>query len=123
MGNREEITVAEFFARMLAQGVSNQNHTALICPACGTVQSITDHIKAGATIDEAERAIGFACVGRRTGAGAPSKAAKGKGCNWSLGGPLQIHELTVVTDDGEKHPRFALATPEQAQAHEASHGN
>lgn len=120
MGNREEITVAEFKARMLAQGVSSQNHTALICPACGTVQSIMDHLKAGATIDDAEHSIGWSCVGRRTGAGTPSKAIKGKGCNWSLGGQLQIHELTVVTEDGKKHPRFAFATPEQAQAHEAS---
>lgn len=119
---REEITVAEFKARMLGQGVSSSNHTALICPACGTVQSITDHLKAGATPEEAESAIGFSCVGRRTGAGEPKTENKGKGCNWSLGGLLQIHELTVVTEDGVKHPRFAFATPEQAQAHEASHG-
>jgi hypothetical protein len=117
---REEITVAEFRDRMMAQGVSSQNHTALICPACQTVQSITDHIKAGATPDEAERAIGFACVGRRTNAGPPRKKPDGKPCNWSLGGLFQIHELTVVTEDGKKHPRFAFATPEQAQAHEAA---
>lgn len=119
---REEITLDEFRARMMAQGVSISNHTALICPACGTIQSITDHLKAGATVEEAERTIGFSCVGRRTGAGEPRAENKGKGCNWSLGGLLQIHELTVVTPDGKKHPRFAFATPEEAQAHEASHG-
>ena len=115
---REEITVAKFRDRCRAQGVSSSNHVALICPACGTVQSIMDHIKAGATPEEAERSIGFSCVGRRMGAGSPRRKPDGKPCNWSLGGLLQIHELTVVTKDGEKHPRFSFATPKQAQAHE-----
>lgn len=122
MADREEITVAEFHARCRAQGVSSSNHVAVICPACGTIQSIADHINAGATPDEAERAIAFSCVGRRAGAGSPRKEPDGKPCNWSLGGLLRIHTLTVVTEDGEKHPRFALATPAQAQAHEARHG-
>ena len=123
MSEREEISVAEFRARMMAQGVSSSNHTALICPACGTVQSIADHIKAGASPEEAERAIGFSCVGRRTNAGPPRKKPDGKPCNWSLGGLLQIHTLTVVTEDGEKHPRFAFATPDQAKAHEATNAS
>jgi hypothetical protein len=117
---REEITVDEFRARCMAQGVSTSNHVAVICPACGTVQSMADHIAAGATPDEAERTIAFSCVGRRLNAGPPRKSPDGNPCNWSLGGLLQIHELVVVTEDGKRHPRFRLATPEQARAHEAT---
>jgi hypothetical protein len=39
------------------------------------------------------------------------------GCNWTLGGLFQMHALEVVTEDGERHPRFEVATPEEAKAH------
>jgi hypothetical protein len=45
------------------------------------------------------------------------KAPDGKPCNWTLGGLFRTHTLEVVTPDGKKHPRFEVATPEQAQAH------
>ena len=44
----------------------------------------------------------------------------GKPCNWTLGGLFALHKLEVVTPDGEKHPRFELATPAEAQAHMAA---
>jgi hypothetical protein len=125
----EQITVDEFRTRLIAQGVSNQNHAALICPVCRTVQSIASLVRAGADPERAERMIGFACEGRLTNAGSwPSdkdKTAKAKarrrvrGCDWTLGGLFQIHELEVMVD-GEKHPRFRLASPEQAQELEAA---
>lgn len=115
---REQITVAEFHARLKAQGVPNSNHAALVCPVCGTVQSMASLIAAGATPEEAERQIGFSCEGRLTNAGPfnPKNKAKGaRGCDWSLGGLFRVHELEVLTEDGVAHPRFAVATPEQAQ--------
>ncbi len=120
MADRQELTIAEFHAKLKGQGVSSINHVAFICPACRTVQSIACHLKAGATQEHAERCIGFSCVGRRTDAGQPRKKPDGKPCNWTLGGFLQIHSLTVVDDDGKKHPRFDIATPAEARALEAS---
>ena len=116
----ERITVSEFHARLKAQGVPNQNHAALVCPVCETVQSMASLVAAGATPEEAERCIGFSCEGRLTGAGPwSSKSAKRRavrGCDWSLGGLFRIHGLEVLTDDGVAHPRFVVASPEQAQA-------
>ena len=67
--------------------------------------------------EEVERYLAFSCVGRWTGFAAPRAKPDGRPCNWTLGGLLPTHELVVVTDDGERHPRFLPATPEQAQAH------
>jgi hypothetical protein len=118
------ITVAEFHAELKAQGVKPHEHLAFRCPICGTLQSGRDLIKAGAgkTWDEVEKFAGFSCVGRWTNAGPHKKGnPAGRGCDWTLGGLFRIHELEVVTPDGEKHPRFELATPEEAQAHQAKH--
>ena len=120
MSQVEQITVAEFHNRLRGQGVPNQNHAALVCPICGTVQSMASLIAAGASPEQAERSIGFSCEGRITGAGPWSSKASAKrkavrGCDWSLGGLFRIHKLEVIAD-GKPHPRFEIATPEQAQA-------
>jgi len=70
---------------------------------------------------DVQKYFGFSCVGRFTGAGNPpkpeDKGKEQKGCNWTLGGLFQMHDLEVVTPDGKKHPCFEPATPEQAKAH------
>jgi hypothetical protein len=68
------------------------------------------------TMVDVEKYLGFSCVGRFTGQGAPGKADAGCGCNWTLGGLFQMHKMEVVMDDGKSCPIFELATPEQAQA-------
>jgi len=120
----EVIPVAEFHRRLNAQGVSGRQHFALRCPMCGTVQSATSLIKAEAGSDfyEVEKYLGFSCVGRFTGAGYPREKPDGEPCNWTLGGMFTLHTLEVETVDGKRHPRFEVATPEEAQALEASHG-
>lgn len=120
MSGVEQITVAEFHNRLRGQGVANQNHAALVCPMCGTVQSMASLIAAGATPEQAERAIGFSCEGRITGAGPwpnkpTAKRRSVRGCDWSLGGLFRLHRLEVIAD-GKPHPRFEVATPEQAQS-------
>jgi hypothetical protein len=112
------MTHAEFLSALKAQGVPGDD-LAAICPMCGTVQSARDLIAAGAGSDfEAVRTkLGFSCVGRWTQAGPPRAKPDGKPCNWSLGGLFKTHKLEVITDDGEHHPHFELATPEQAQEH------
>jgi hypothetical protein len=115
-----EITRDQFKSELVAQGVAGHQDFAFKCPMCGTVQSARDLIAAGAgkDFDEVEKFLAFSCVGRWTNAG-PHKNGRppGNGCDWTLGGLFRLHVLEVVTDDGAKHPRFELATPEEAQAH------
>lgn len=92
------MTLAEFKETLEAQGVSREQYK-FICPHCKTIQCAQDLIDAGAgkTFDEVKKYLAFSCVGRFT---------KDKGCNWTLGGLFQIHELEVITPDGEHHPWF-----------------
>ena len=118
------ITLDEFHTELKAQGVKPHEHLAFRCPICGTLQSGRDLIKAGAgkTWKDVEKYAGFSCVGRWTNAGPHKKGNQpGRGCNWTLGGLLRIHVLEVVTPDGEHHPCFELATPEEAQIHMVAH--
>ena len=119
---RPTMTVDDFRAKLAEQGVPRE-HVAFRCAMCGCVQSMTSLIRAGVkSIEEAEKFIGFSCVGRLTGAGTPNEANRGKGCNWTLGGLFQAHDLEVVTPDGKHHPHFVPATPEEAQRLMAEHG-
>lgn len=113
------ITLAEFHAEVRAQDVP-LHQVAMVCPVCKTVQCANDLIAAGAgqTFDEVEPFLGFSCVGRWTKAGPHQPGTPpGKGCDWTLGGLLRLHTLEVVTEDGQRHPRFELATPAEAKAH------
>lgn len=120
MSQAREITHAEFIAEYRAQSETREG-IVFICPACGTLQNALDLIAAGAgeKFEDVGGQIGFTCVGRHRGQGSPSKAIAGKGCNWTLGGLFQIHTLTVLTAEGDKHPHFELASREQADAHRA----
>lgn len=71
-----------------------------VCPRCKTAQSAEDLVNAGVSKDDVEKYIGFSCIGRFDEA---------KGCNWTLGGLFQLHELEIETGDGEFHKSFDLA--------------
>lgn len=117
-----QITIEEFHAELRAQGVASHEDFAFRCPMCRTIQSGRDLIRAGAgkDFDAVERYVAFSCVGRWTGAGEWKKGeAPGRGCNWTLGGLFQIHELEVIADL-KTHARFEIATPAEAQAHAAA---
>ena len=113
------VTRDEYVAALKSQGEPIER-ACLVCPACGSVQCAQDLIDAGAgkTFDEIQGYLGFSCVGRFTH-GLPPPAEKGTqyGCNWTLGGLFQIHELEVIDDEGVHHVRFEVATPEQAKEH------
>lgn len=119
----QRMTIDEFHAALKAQGVSSHEDCAFVCPMCKCVQSARDLIEAGAgaDFDSVERYLGFSCVGRFTGASTPRREPDGKPCDWTLGGLFSTHRLEVVTEDGEVHPRFEVATPEQAQALQQRH--
>ncbi len=114
------MTIEEFRAAVKSQGVPRE-HYAFRCPMCKTVQSAADLIAAGAgpDLEAVQPSLGFSCIGRFTGAGSPSKdKAPGAGCNWTLGGLFRLHELEVITEDGQHHPHFEPVTPAEAQAHQ-----
>lgn len=116
------MSLADFHAALKAQGVP-RDHLAFRCPICKTVQSAHDLIAAGAggTFEDVDKYLGFSCVGRFTQAGGHVKGTPpGKGCNWTLGGLFQMHELEVITEDGKQHPQFEPVTPEEAQAHQVA---
>lgn len=108
----KEIALKEWEALLKSQGVPLVDVT-FECPRCKTLQSANDLIKAGAgkTLDEVQPFLGYSCVGRWT---------KDKGCDWTLGGLFQIHELVVVTEDGVKHPRFRPLTAAQQAEEKAA---
>lgn len=116
----KQMQLSEFHAALKAQGVQQREDIALVCPICGKIQSARDliHARAGKYFDEVEKYLGFSCVGRWNAAG-PFKKEKGnsRGCDWTLGGLFQLHQLEVITPDGERHPRFMPATPYEAQIH------
>lgn len=93
------VTLKEFQQAMRNQGHDRIEDVTFRCPRCKTLQSAQDLIDAGAgkDIDEVEKYLAFSCVGRWN---------ENKGCDWTLGGFFQIHEYEVVTEDGERHPRF-----------------
>lgn len=112
------VTVDEFHQLLRDQGVERED-LAFVCPMCQTVQSARDLVAAGAgtNFEDVEPFLGFSCVGRWTGASSPRREHDGQPCDWTLGGLFQTHALEVETPDGKRYPRFAPATPEQAQEH------
>ena len=117
----ERIPLAEFHARLKAQGVSGREHAAVKCPICRTVQSLASFDAAGVSRDLSEKQCGFSCIGRHTDAGPFKKTSEpGRGCDWTLGGLFRLHKLEVEMPDGKVTPAFEIATPEEARALEAS---
>ena len=114
----ETVKLEDFLSRLKAQNVPRA-HLAVKCVMCGTVQSLHSLILAGAgkTQDEVEKYWGFSCVGRFTKAGPHIKGMPpGRGCDWTLGGLLRLHNMEVVDEKGQAHPHFEVASPEEAQA-------
>ena len=112
------MTVDQFHDAIKKQGVDKLD-IAFICPMCGCVQSPRDLIAAGAgtDFDAVAKYVAFSCVGRWTNAGSPRTPKDGKPCDWTLGGLFTLHDLEVISFDGDHHPRFMPATPEQARDH------
>lgn len=99
------LTLDELLSAMRSQNVPQRDVT-FQCPRCKTLQSSNDLIKAGAGKNAIEVAkyLGFSCIGRFD---------KSKGCDWTLGGLLQIHELEVILPSGKLHPFFVPISAEQ----------
>ena len=96
----ETISLDEF-EQKLKDNFNSLSEAEFICPSCKTVQTPQDLIDngAGKDLDEVNGFIGFSCVGRFNN--------KKTGCDWTLGGFFQIHELEI-TSQGKNRPCFKL---------------
>ena len=105
------MTVEEFHVAIRDQGAASIEDVKMVCPMCQVHQSANDLIAAGAgaTFADVEKYLGFSCVGRWLNAPCPRNEPDGKPCNWTLGGLFTLHKLEVVTEDGQRHPRFEVA--------------
>lgn len=91
----------EEFKALAVQRFGELTHKwKFVCPHCKTAQSAEDLVSAGVKKEEVEKYVGFSCIGRFD---------ETKGCNWTLGGLFQLHELEIETEDGKRHKHFDLA--------------
>ncbi len=67
------------------------------CPSCGGVQSFSDFIENN--VPKPDGKFYFSCIGRWV---------KGRGCDWTLGGLLKIHNTEVLTEEHDIVPVFDL---------------
>jgi len=96
--------VSEYLQELINRFGEDRKNWKVICPNCKTIQSVQDFYDAGIEIKEASSFFGFSCIGRFT---------KKKGCDWTLGGLLQIHDLELIDEEGIEHPRFEIAEIEK----------
>ena len=68
------------------------------CPSCGEVQTGQEFIDNN--VDDPIGKFYFSCTGRWV---------DGRGCNWTLGGLFQIHNVEVVNEEGEAVPVMEFA--------------
>lgn len=94
------MTLEEFKSEVVKKFGEDSYKWRFTCPNCQTEQSAEDLVNVGVVGYTVGGAIGFSCIGRFDEA---------QGCNWTLGGLFQIHELEVVTEDGISHPHFDIA--------------
>lgn len=106
------LTQDELIAEMRARHGEDAKQWKFVCPMCKTPQCANDFYAAGFKpgTGEVNKYLGFSCIGRFTNAGEHKKGTPpGKGCNWTLGGLFQIHELEVILPDGKKSPCMEIA--------------
>lgn len=78
-------------------GTEDYREWKFVCPACKTVQSFKDFED---FVDDPHDVFYFSCIGR---------FKHGIGCDWTLGGFLQIHETEVIDNHGNAHPVMEFA--------------
>lgn len=108
---RRQITFEQFQQELKAQQVP-RIHVAVKCPMCKTVQSMHSLLLAGVEKSSIESIFGFSCIGRYKN---KQEHAPGVGCDWSLGGLFQMHELEVIAPDNKIHRFFKIASMDEAK--------
>lgn len=97
---RRQMTRADWLAEGARRFGMPARRWKFVCPSCGTVQTGQMLLDAGLSLENVSTQIGFSCIGRHV---------RGLGCDWTLGGLLQIHTLEVIDEQGKAHPTFEFA--------------
>lgn len=97
------ITLEDFKAKAIELFGKDPIKWKFKCPRCGESQSAEDFLDAGLDKNDVEKYIGFSCIGRFI------DVAEEKGCDWTLGGLFQMHDIEISDDNGKSHPHFDLA--------------
>lgn len=125
--SRRVVTHAAFLAEGERRFGPDARNWKFICPACKSVQGADDFYAAGFErgTGKVNNVLGYSCIGRFTGKGpaGSTRTQPGKGCDWTLGGLLQIHELEVQTAESRvPHMEFADIPMALSPAGDIGHG-
>ena len=88
--------------RVSIEHYKNVNDVEFKCPSCGHVQSVNSLMKNNHDLTKEDACLtAFSrCEGRIN---------KDRGCDWTLYGLLQIHNMIILNEDGGKIPAFDFA--------------
>jgi len=89
--DRREISLDEWKAEGVEKFGEVVADWVFECPACHETQTMRDFVDA--EVKNPDTVFYFSCIGRW---------AEGRGCDWTLGGLLQIHKTEVIAPDGDK---------------------
>jgi hypothetical protein len=92
------LTLEEWRAAAVEKYGKDMREWKFKCCKCGETQSLKDF--EDANIKEPSTKFYFSCIGRWI---------KDRGCNWTLGGLLRMHDTEVKNEDGENIPVFEFA--------------
>jgi len=98
---RIQIPIQEWRAKGTALfGSADIEQWKFKCPSCGQSQTLSEF--RAANVPTPEGKFYFSCIGRWV---------PGRGCDWTLGGLLQIHLTEVIDQDGDILRVFEFAEP------------
>lgn len=103
---RVQYTQEEWMAKGHELYGEDKKKWRFVCPMCGNIQSVESMKENNPSIgDDTLQSINFNCEGRYT---------PNVGCDWTLGGLLQIHTVEILAD-GKAYFSFAFADGNESQ--------
>lgn len=123
--SERRITHQEWQARGRELFGDNVNLWLFICPSCGQVQNRLDWLAYGTAQPEADRRLGFDCIGIRAEEVCPGSGAvdfmersAGAGCLYTSAGLFPISPVTIemgTAEDPFDRPVFAFYHHKEAR--------
>lgn len=98
----QKITYDEWEKKGEALFGKNKREWKFVCPNCKHIQSFNDYLALGISAEEANKFIGFSCIGRCM------KDCKGEfgnkiaPCNYAGGGLFRLNPITIVHEGKEQ---------------------
>ncbi|MGK9367567.1 VVA0879 family protein [Melioribacter sp. Ez-97] len=96
----KQMKIKEYIDLLRARHGEKIENWKVICPICKCEQTVQDFLDAGIDMKDVFNYFGYSCIGR---------FSEAKGCDFSLGGLFPIHNVEIIDDSGNAHPRFDIA--------------